>query len=67
MYQVFEDNPDKQILVFESNNFIEVLKQARKIAIKKSNLVFVYYKPIDSNNYSDMCISYDPLGRETIL
>ena len=64
-YQVFEDTSSENIgtLVFESNNFIEALKQARKIAIQKVNRVFVYYNPVNTDNYSDMCIAYDPMGR----
>lgn len=63
-YRVVEDNNDKQDLLFESNDFIYTLKQARKIAIQKVNRVFVYYS---ANPNSDMCISYDPLGKEIIL
>jgi len=64
-YQVFEDTSSENIgtLVFESNNFIETLKQARQIAIQKVNRVFVYYRPVNPNNCSDMCIAYDPIGR----
>lgn len=64
-YQVFEDtNPmNMGTLVLETDNFIEALKQARKLAIQKVNRVFVY----SDNPNSDVCIAYDPLGREMIL
>jgi len=64
-YQVFEDTDPMSIgtLVFESNNFIEALRQTRLIAIQKVNRVFVYYRPVNPNNCSDMCIAYDPIGR----
>lgn len=64
-YQVFEDTSSENIgtLVFESDNFIEALTQAREIAIRKVNRIFVYYNPVNSNNYSDMCIAYDPMGK----
>lgn len=67
-YQVFEDTDPMNIgtLVFESNNFIEALNKARKIAIQKINRVFVYYKPV-KKEYSDMCIAYDPMGKELNL
>ena len=63
-YQVFEDTSPENIgtLVFESDNFIEALTQARKIAIRKVNRVFVYYNPV-KKGYSDMCIAYDPMGK----
>lgn len=61
-YQVFEDN-DENVLLFENNNFIKALKQARLIAIQKINRVFVY----STNPNSDMCISYDPLGGKLFI
>ena len=50
-YQVYEDtSPDNMgTLVYESNNFINALKQARKIAIQKVNRVFIYYRPTKQN------------------
>ncbi len=69
-YQVYEDTSPDNIgtFVYESNNFIEALKQARKIAIQKVNRVFVYYNPvISSENYSDMCIAYDPMGKQITM
>lgn len=64
-YQVFEDTSSENIgtLVFESNNFIETIERARKIAIEKVNRVFIYYTPVDPDDYSDMCITYDPMGK----
>ena len=63
-YKVYEDTDSMNIgtLVFESNNFIEAINNARKIAIQKVNRVFVYYKPVNKS-YSDMNIAYDPLGK----
>ncbi len=67
-YQVYEDtSPDNMgTLVYESNNFINALKQARKIAIQKVNRVFIYYRPT-KQNYSDMCIAYDPMGKQITM
>ena len=64
-YKVFEDTDPMNIgtLVYESHNFIEALKKAKKTAIQKANRVFVYYQPINTYNYSDMCIAYDPMGK----
>ncbi len=67
-YQVYEDTSPDNIgtLIYESNNFIKSLKQARKIAIQKVNRVFVYYTPINKS-YSDMCIAYDPMGKQITM
>ncbi len=62
-YQAFTDDGTKETLVFESNDFIEMLKTAKKIAIQKVDKVWVYYNPVDPNDFSDMWIAYDPLGR----
>lgn len=64
-YQVYEDTSPNDIgtLVYESNNFIEALKQAKILAIQKVNRVFVYYQPVNMNKSSDMCIAYDPMGK----
>ncbi len=64
-YKVYEDTSPDNIgkFVYESDNFIEALKQARKIAIQKVNRVFVYYNKVNSN----MCIAYDPMGKQIIM
>jgi len=63
-YRIVQDiNSDEEVIVFETNDFISALKKARKMAIQKVDRFFVY----SNIPNSDMCISYDPLGKEVIL
>jgi len=60
-YLVFEDTDPTKIgtLVFETDDFIEAITQAQKIAKEKVNRVFV----IPSGVNSSTCITFDPEGR----
>jgi len=63
LYRVIEDNNEKQIILFETNNFIEAIKKAKTLSMQKVNRVFIYSDAVNS----DMCIIFDPIGKQTIL
>jgi len=63
LYKVIEDNNEKEIVLFKTNDFIEAIKKAKIFSIQKVNRMFIYSDAINS----DMCIIFDPLGKQTIL
>jgi len=63
LYKVIEDNNEKEIVLLKTNNFIEAIKKAKMLSIQKVNKILIYSDAVDS----DMCIIFDPLGKQTIL
>jgi hypothetical protein len=61
-YQVHQDFSDKEGLVYETDNFLEALKEAKRLAIKGCDKMIV--TSIYKN--SDMHIVFDPIGRQSL-